>query len=585
MNAAELTKALAGRWGGKSGTARCPAHDDRSPSLAIADGDNGAPVLRCHAGCSQSAVIDALRCRGLWPEREAHRNPPPRPAKQPAPVAASDAPPPDFAALLGSPPSDTWDYQNAQGRLLGYVARIDKPGGKVVLPITWDGRAWARRALPEPRPLYGLPALAERPDAEVLVVEGEKVAVAANTLIEDHVAVTWPGGCGAVAKVDWSPLKGRHVVVWPDADEPGIKAARDVAHACMAAGAAQVRVVDLPESLPKGWDLADDIPPGLDVAKMIADARDGNAERLKALGLVSAADLVEREFKPPKWAVPDLVPEGLSILAGRPKTGKSWMALDFALAVAGGGDALGNTPCEAGDVLALLLEDTDRRLHGRIKAVLQGVPAPANLDIATTWKRADDGGLDDLRAWLASHPNARLVIIDTLQKIRGARGRDAGVYEDDYRAVASFKQLADEFTVPIVLIHHVRKEGASDPLDAVSGTAGLTGSADTIIVLKREPNDPHGLLYVRGRDVNEAEVALQFDNETGKWLRLGPGADFRKSEERRAIIRALCDGGAMTPREVAEAIGKKAGAVRVTLHRMIKAGDVSRHVDGKYAAP
>src|SRR5437868_7248875 len=137
-----------------------------------------------------------------------------------------------------------------------------------------------------------------------------------------------------------------------------------------------------------------------------------------AFVLTSAADLVARQFAEPKWAVPGIVAEGLTILAGKPKTGKSWAALDFAVAVAGGYAALGNIECQQGDVLLLALEDSLRRLNQRVKAVLQGQPAPAALQIATEWRRADAGGLLDLQKWLTDHPNARLVIIDTLQKIR-----------------------------------------------------------------------------------------------------------------------------------------------------------------------
>ncbi|TMJ62924.1 MAG: AAA family ATPase, partial [Alphaproteobacteria bacterium] len=171
-----------------------------------------------------------------------------------------------------------------------------------------------------------------------------------------------------------------------------------------------------------------------------------------AFKLTSAADLVAREFKEPKWAVPAIVAEGLTILAGKPKTGKSWAALDFAVAVAGGYNALGNIECEQGDVLLLALEDNDRRLHQRLKAVLQGQPAPAALHIATQWHRADDGGLDDLQAWLSDHPKARLVLIDTLQMIRSQRNKTDGVYADDYQAVGRLKALADKANVPFVVV-------------------------------------------------------------------------------------------------------------------------------------
>jgi hypothetical protein len=314
----------------------------------------------------------------------------------------------------------------------------------------------------------------------------------------------------------------------------------------------------------------------------------GSAGGPATFRLTSAADLVAREFKEPKWAVPQIVAEGLTILAGKPKTGKSWAALDFAVAVAGGYSALGNVECQQGDVLLLALEDNDRRLNQRLKAVLQGQPAPAALQIATQWRRADAGGLDDLLGWLREHhKTARLVVIDTLQMIRGDRSKTAGIYADDYQAIGSLKALADKANVPFVVVHHLRKETAGDPLESVSGTAGITGSADTILVLKREPNDSLGLLYVRGRDVPEAEIAMQFDEATGKWLRLIGADDFRRSKERNAIIRVLLDlAEPMTPAEIADAIGKSSskGSVRVLLHKMRKAGDVVKSADGRYTA-
>jgi AAA domain-containing protein len=320
----------------------------------------------------------------------------------------------------------------------------------------------------------------------------------------------------------------------------------------------------------------------------------GSAAQRKANGaagvtLTSAADLVAREFKEPKWAVPQIVAEGMTILAGKPKTGKSWLALDFAVAAAGGYPALGNIDCQQGDVLLLALEDNLRRLNQRLKAVLQGQPAPAALTIATEWRRADAGGLDDLLDWLrAHHKTARLVVIDTLQMIRGQRSKSEGVYADDYAAIGGLKALADRSNVPFLAVHHLRKEAAGDPLESVSGTSGITGSADTILVLKREPKDTFGLLYVRGRDVPEAEIAMQFDEATGKWLRLTGADDFRRSKERRAIIRALIDAGEpMSPADIAAAIGmprSKSVNIRMLLKKMREAGDVTLHLDGQYTA-
>lgn len=309
---------------------------------------------------------------------------------------------------------------------------------------------------------------------------------------------------------------------------------------------------------------------------------------LDALGLTSAADLQLKEFPPLKWAIPDLVPEGLTILAGRPKFGKSWLGLDFAIAAADGKNALGSIPCKAGPVLYLALEDTDRRSHARINNLLQGRPWPQELELKWKWERSDHGGLKMLRTWLQVHSKedaARLVIIDTLQKVRGERAKNKGVYEDDYQAVADFKALADEFRVPILLLHHENKTGNTDHVMAVSGTAGLTGAADTIISLNRKSRtDPNATLEVTGRDVISDEIAIQQDMETGQWVKLGKADDFRLSEGRRQIVRALTDhAGQMTPKELSEITGQKRDNTRYFLTKMVSAGEVKRHTNGKYS--
>lgn len=574
MNGPEIIAALGGRWAGSSGTARCPAHEDRSPSLSISERD-GKVLVRCHAGCEQDAVLDALRQRGLWPDtrdNESYRanGQRHRPAPDNGPVHPT----------LGQPGS-TFDYHDSDGHLVGVICRWDIGDRKDIRPAIPGDDAWHWKGFPKPHPLYRLPDLVAHPDKPVLVVEGEKAADAARELVDSHVVTTWPHGSNAVAQADWSVLAGRHVVLWPDADEAGRKAMRAVADLLTAARS--VRGVKLPDGLPSGWDLADAIPADLDPVALIGQAVNLTADRLAKLGLVSAASLSKREFKEPKWAVPDLIPEGLTILAGNPKAGKSWLVLDFAAAIAAGGGALGNIPCEAGPSLYLALEDTERRLQGRLRAVLQGEPAPEQMIIATSWRKADEGGLDDLRAWLSANPDARFVCIDTLALIRGKPTRDQGVYAADYDAISVFKKLADEFTVPIILVHHRRKETSSDPLGSVSGTAGLTGSADTIIVLNRQPNERHGTIYVRGRDVMEAEIAVEFDEDTGRWVKLGSADDFRKSEARREIIRLLADTrDPLTPAEIADALGKKRGAVRMALSRCHRAGDIAKLPNGKY---
>ena len=129
--------------------------------------------------------------------------------------------------------------------------------GKKIRPLWWDGSQWLWKAPPAPRPLYNLDALQQRPNAPVLIVEGEKTADAAAKLFPSAVAITWPSGCKAIDKADWAPLIGRNCTLWPDADAPGIQAMDKLQGKLLKLGAAQVRIITPPADVPEGWDLAD----------------------------------------------------------------------------------------------------------------------------------------------------------------------------------------------------------------------------------------------------------------------------------------------------------------------------------------
>ena len=129
--------------------------------------------------------------------------------------------------------------------------------GKRIRPLWWDGMQWLWKAPPAPRPLYGKQQLAIKPDAPVLIVEGEKTADAAALLYPSAVVITWPSGCKAFTKADWSPIAGRRCVLWPDADDTGRDAMAKLAIHLLKAGAAQVRIIQPPADAPEGWDLAD----------------------------------------------------------------------------------------------------------------------------------------------------------------------------------------------------------------------------------------------------------------------------------------------------------------------------------------
>lgn len=300
--------------------------------------------------------------------------------------------------------------------------------------------------------------------------------------------------------------------------------------------------------------------------------------------IFTASHLMKTAFPEPKWAIEGLVADGLTLLVGAPKLGKSWAALDWAVSVATGEAAFGTLPTVAGDVLFLALEDVPRRLRDRLDALLDADAAPENLHIATSWPEMAGGGLQLLGEWLDDHPDARLVIIDTLARVRGAVSGNAHQYTQDYRTAATIKALADAHGVAIVVVHHTRKMVADDPLETVSGTHGLAGAADTAIVLRREKSGGASL-YVRGRDVPEMDVAMVFDRERSRWKVTGDAAVARLSSPRQTILETLrAAAQPLAPKEVSARIGRNPASVRRLLAEMARAGTLVNS-DGRYSLP
>lgn len=276
------------RKAGAGWCCKCPAHDDRNPSLSIHAGDDGRALVNCHAGCTVDAVCGSigLRPADLFTPDPSRRNghapktrrrgdgdeTTPKPARGGDSVTvASDATggrtfttARDAVAELErrhGPRSTTWTYHDAGGDPVGLVVRWNTPTGKDVRPVSRkaDGSGWCIGGMPTPRPLYALPDLLATPaGSRVFIVEGEKAADAARAV--GLLATTSPHGSKSASKADWSPVAGRDVVILPDHDDAGERYADDVARLATAAGAKSVRVVRLVElwaGMPEGGDMAD----------------------------------------------------------------------------------------------------------------------------------------------------------------------------------------------------------------------------------------------------------------------------------------------------------------------------------------
>jgi hypothetical protein len=299
---------------GREWHGRCPFHEERSPSFTVNPIKGFVHCFGCGAHhdvigflmrqCNVSfrEACEQLGHREYGPAAEIRKAAAPRQRELnwvPLLPVPDDAP-----ALIGE---DGWTlgvwnqnktkfsrmkparadaYRDAAGRLLGYVLRLEfSDGGKITPTVTWcvgpDGtEQWCMRRFPAMRPLYGLDDIAAKPDAPVLIVEGEKCRAAGAGALPMYAVASWPGGGKGIGYVDWRPLKGREVVLWPDADQPGRDAMlgwidhsgqlhRGVAQHAHREGAKSLRMVD-PDGMPKGWDIADALGPDEWSARQLA---------------------------------------------------------------------------------------------------------------------------------------------------------------------------------------------------------------------------------------------------------------------------------------------------------------------------
>lgn len=543
---------------------RCPAHDDSDPSLKIAVGDGGRVLVRCHAGCDQ---VDVLRALGLGGNGERPPNGPSRPAngvKPPAKgeglqwlwktaQAAQEAFEPltlagedeqartflyiNYGLTPDAIPADWRIFVHPKhGRGLVY------PGNAADSSPVYKFKALARNpetGKRQPAFLHGAGgclALASDPNRPWVIVGGEEKAAAARAAGYNVLAPLTGEKALANEWVEWvlapDPKAPRpiRIILANDHDEPGRKANLDTARKLELAGfpADQIRVMAWPADAPSGFDLNDLAKAdGLEAVRLALEKAPVYQSVIMP-PITSAETLQGKEFCPPREIIKGLRPEGLTILAARPKKGKSWEELGNAIAIASGGVALGLFVVERGAVLYLALEDSERRIQQRMERLHGADKWPPNLFFAYTWPRLDRNGLEALRAWLYQHPDAAMIVVDTFTRIRPPKDAKGDAYQQDADATALLQRLALDHHVAIVLIVHQRKASADDPFDTISGTLGMTASADVVAVLTREPKSGKGQLAITGRDIEERTLAMFFDG--GRWSCTGDVDDETESD-------------------------------------------------------
>ena len=235
---------------------------------------------------------------------------------------------------------------------------------------------------------------------------------------------------------------------------------------------------------------------------------------MKKLNTIDADTLLGIPYEPLSFIVEELLPQGLHLLAGAPKIGKSWLALWLCLCTAQGKPLwnFSTKPCE---VLYFCLEDSFQRIQSRLFDLTED--APPSLHFAVMAEQLHSGLVDQIEQFLSEHPATGLVVIDTLQRIRTA-GNEITPYASDYRDIGVLKALADRHRIAILLIHHLRKRNDDDPMNMISGTTGLSGATDSNFVLRKSKRGENtATLYCTGRDIAYRELSLEFNNESHVW--------------------------------------------------------------------
>jgi RecA-family ATPase len=303
---------------------------------------------------------------------------------------------------------------------------------------------------------------------------------------------------------------------------------------------------------------------------------------------------MQTDFEPVRFIAP-ILPEGCIILGGSPKVGKSWFCLDLCLCV----NSMGSRqlfrhydvePCES---LYLALEDSPNRMKDRLKTLISPplqfhlhMKAPKGMRMALEWPRLDQGCIDALDEHIKKHPMTRLIIIDTLQKIRPASNRGVNVYEQDYSIISSLQRFAISRHITMLLVTHLKKDNGlsgSDPFDQVTGSMGISGAADATIILKRSAESKDAKLYTRGRDIEDQAIMLKFND--GFWTYTG-GGDAGNIEHAQEIIDCLAENNRpMTAAEISKWLSGndsiKLSHPRRTMSALTDRGCV-RKSDGKY---
>lgn len=472
----------------------CPVddHEDRNPSCNVKNAGDKILVY-CFAGCSQDAVISALKSRNLWTQKANGTIPTLPPGIWPIWTSKGSK----IAKRL----SACCEYKDQTGQIIGYTARYDDHfGDKDVIPyFKKSGNQW-KVGGPKGKPIYGIEYLKGN-DKPVLIVEREKARDAANKLIYKYYnCITWLGGTGSVNKVDWSPLNGRDVYIWPDKDEPGVRAAKVIQFKIPNA-----RIISPPADVPEKWDLADALADGWTKEQVLEYIKAATGKPLPdaastglSFKLVKLSDV---QIKSANWVAYGLMEkDSLNLLFSDPGGCKTFLAIDLSNSVATGKDFHGRI-VQQGPVVYIAGEG-----HNGVKRrfTAWGIRHGYDLDQAPIFLSLMPAGLCDsdqvvfvieaIQAVADQVGDPVLIVLDTVARNFGPG--DENSTKDMSGFISNIDKIRGKFRSCILLVHHT---GHGDKSRG-RGSMALKGALDTEYRLEKAEVDVVRMINTKMKD-------------------------------------------------------------------------------------
>ena len=316
----------------------------------------------------------------------------------------------------------------------------------------------------------------------------------------------------------------------------------------------------------------------------------GDEDELRAMlkKVTTLARQAEREYAPISWCVKQFIPIGLTLMAGRPKVGKSFVCLDICNAVAEGEMVFEDMETVKGTTCYISMEDHGRRITGRLKDM--GITASKNCLLLHETPKWDSGMAEFIRMLKEAHPNLSLIVVDTLIHCLPPKPGNISDYEYYYPVISGLQRLAHELQVGLVLVHHAKKGqgssgggsgiGTSDNIfDQILGSVAIQGAADTLMIISRRPSETEGFFITTSRDYGDMVYNVEFDETCLRWKKQDQGPVASYNENDRAIGWAIYNSidSCLPPLQIAEDTGIVIKTVR---HRLNKQGSYFEVEDG-----